>query len=93
MLFDREAKENGIPIRESLENYRIFLRHLKVVRFDLIKTTGHKVGKRYIYAGRYTLEYKQLANHGHLRREGRISFVLIREKSHWFIQELNYSPN
>ena len=93
MLFDRKAKENGIPIRESLGNYRIFLRHLKVVRFDLIKTTGHKVGKRYIYAGRYTVEYKQLANHGHLRREGRISFVLIREKSHWFIQELNYSPN
>ncbi len=93
LLFDSRAKENGIPIRESLENYKVFLRHLKVVRFDLRETTAHQAGNRYFYTGQYTLEYKKPTSQARFRREGRISFILIREKSRWLIQELNYFSN
>ena len=89
-LFDTEAVENGIPIKASLENTRVFMKLLKIVRFDLKRKVSHRVGNLYFYYGTYTLEYQKPNGKRRFKKKGPISFMLEWEDHHWLIREVNY---
>ena len=92
-LFDKNAVENGLPIRKSLENYRIFTRCLNVVRFDFKNNKALGKGDKYFIDGNYVMEYKKPSGGKRFKNSGKISFVVVRERDIWLIRELNYYEN
>ena len=93
-LFDENAVENGIPVREAINNYKAFFRCLKVVRFDFREKKRETRGGKYFMDGSYVMEYKKASGEKKFKNEGKVSFVVVRDKGNkWLIKNVEYHSN
>lgn len=89
-LFSKSAVENGVPIKAVLRNYRTLFRCFKVVDFRFPKKQIIKKNDGYDLVCNYTISYRKYNQGDIYKRQGEITFSIIKEEGLYLINKVVY---
>jgi len=88
-LFDKNARENGIPISKKLKSHEIVFSSVEILRYDIeLKEIQIQDNKAFV-KGIFITSYRKRGSDKLLRSSGEIRWGLVWNNDGWKIEALN----